>query len=485
MKEITDLTAAELSCKLQNKEISAIEVAESYLTNIKKNNDSLGAYLSTHPDITRKAAENAQNLLDKGLAKPLTGIPIAIKDNISTKDIKTTCASKLLENYTPVFDATVIEKIKDHGMVMLGKTNLDEFAMGISNENSAYFPAKNPWDLSRSPGGSSGGSAAAVAGNLAPLALGSDTGGSIRQPASFCGIFGFKPTYGRCSRYGLIAYGSSLDQIGPFARSVEDIALLANAISGNDHKEDTSLPQDPISYHEMKNGSLKGLKFAVPAELYDNQAFEEGVKTCFQNRLENLRKAGATIDIVHIPTIDLGVSCYYVIATAEASSNLARFDGIRFGNTLPTRHHKDQVALTRGKLFGREVKERIMIGTYVLSAESFEAYYIKAQKIRAVMVGEIDHILENYDAIISPTSPVTALKIGEQNNDPVASKLVDLSTIPCNMGGYPAISIPCGLANNLPVGMQVMTSRITDEKTLQIAYSIERELNIKVQNPTY
>ncbi len=477
--EITSLTATELNDKLQNREISATEVAKAYLNAIESKNDSLGAYLTTHPDITLQTAEEAQKLIDAGDAPLFAGVPIAVKDNISTKGIKTTCASKLLENYEPVFDATVIKRIKKNGMVMLGKTNLDEFAMGASNETSAFFPAKNPWDLTRSPGGSSGGSAAAVAGNLAPLAFGSDTGGSIRQPASFCGITGFKPSYGRCSRYGLIAYGSSLDQIGPFAKCVEDAAKVAHIVTGHDHKEDTSQPLPPIDYTKIKDGSLKGLKFAIPSELYETNAIEDGVKTCFKNMLDNLQKAGATIDVVHIPTIELGVSTYYVIATAEASSNLARFDGIRFGSTVQSDGHVNQVAATRGKLFGREVKERIMMGTYVLSADSFEAYYIKAQKIRAVMVGEMDGVLDKYNAIISPASPVTAFKIGEKNNDPVAMKIIDLCTIPANMGGYPAISLPCGFSNGLPLGMQIMTKRLDDEKALEIAYSIEREFNLK------
>lgn len=472
---LTKLTAAEVSQKLHDKEVSVREVTEAYLDRIDRLDDRYSSYLTVTRDEALVAAEKAQKLIDAGEASRLTGVPIAIKDNISTKDILTTCASRVLENYVPPYDATVMSKIHGNGLVLLGKTNLDEFAMGSSTETSAFKVSTNPWDLSRSPGGSSGGSATAVVGRLAPLALGSDTGGSIRFPAALCGIVGFKPTYGRCSRFGLVAFGSSLDQIGPMTRTVEDTALLAEVITGHDPLDSTSLPLPPISSKDIKNGSLKGLKFALPKELFSGNA-EPGVLSALFEAIDHLKSCGVEFKEVSLPSIRHGVSTYYIIAPAEASSNLARFDGIRYGLREEGQGHIDVVANTRGRLFGHEVKQRIMTGTYVLSAGYYEAYYMRAQRIRALMTQEFEDALKDFDAIFSPTSPVVAFEIGSLSKDPLALKLLDYCTIPANMGGFPAISIPGGYSEGLPIGIQILGSHQSDEKVLQIAYTLEQEL---------
>lgn len=468
---INHLSVAELGSKLRSRELSVHEIAEAHLAEIEKS--KLGAFLTVCNEDWRSWADAAQAQIDAGTAGPLTGIPIAVKDNISTSGIRTTCASRILENYLPPYDATAVEKLRSAGMVLLGKTNLDEFAMGASNENSAYFPARNPWDPQRTPGGSSGGSAACVAGGLVPLSLGSDTGGSIRQPASLTGIVGFKPTYGRVSRYGLVAFGSSLDQIGPFGRSVEDCAILAEAISGPCVHDSTSIPMPPISTANLKSGSLRGKRFAVPQELVGD-AIEPGVLASFHAALKNLEDAGAEIVEVSIPEIKQGVTTYYIIAPAEASSNLARFDGVRYGPRLEGEGHVGVVAATRGKLFGHEVKARIMIGTYVLSAGYYDAYYHRAQQVRGKMAAHINEVLETCDAMLNPTSPCVAFPLGSMTQDPMKLKLLDLCTIPANMGGFPALSLPCGLSDGLPVGLHILGKIAEDEKVLQLGYAMEQ-----------
>jgi aspartyl-tRNA(Asn)/glutamyl-tRNA(Gln) amidotransferase subunit A len=474
---LTGLTAAELARRLSQREVSVREVADAYLDRIEKLDSQVGAFLTVSRDTTRQWADQAQQLLDRGEGGPLTGVPIAVKDNISTKGVRTTCASKVLENYVPPFDATVVRNLKAAGLVMLGKTNLDEFAMGTSTENSAFQVTHNPWDLERTPGGSSGGSAAAVAGHLAPLSIGSDTGGSIRAPAALCGIAGFKPSYGRCSRYGLVAFGSSLDQIGPFATTVEDIALLSEVLTGHDPLDSTSLKMPAISSKNLQAGSLKGLKVAIPKELLGN-ALNPEVSAAFHNAVDELKRQGAVLTEISLPSVKLGVTTYYIIAPAEASSNLARFDGIRYGQRIEAEGdgHIAMVEKTRAQLFGHEVKARIMIGTYALSAGYYDAYYNRAQQVRALMQREFAETFKDYDVVISPTSPVTAFKLGELKDDPLALKLLDLCTIPANMGGMPAISLNCGFANGLPVGLQIMAAPLEDEKLLQIAYSIEQAL---------
>lgn len=472
---ITQLTAAELSQKLSKKELSVVEMVRAYFEEIEKRDPELGCFITLTKENAFEQASEAQKKIDAGEGHPLTGVPIALKDNISTSGIKTTCASLILENYVPPYNAGVVNRIYDQGMILLGKTNLDEFAMGTSCENSAFFPTKNPWDTTRVPGGSSGGSAAAVAGRLSPLSLGSDTGGSIRLPAALCGIVGFKPTYGRCSRYGLVAYGSSLDQIGPLARTVEDVALISEVITGHDPNDSTSLQLPSISSKEIKNGALKGLKFALPKQLFGHE-IQPGVTAAIEKVIDHLQKAGVEFKEVSLDSIAHGVSAYYIIAPAEASSNLARFDGVRFGPRIEGVNHIDMVAKTRGSLFGHEVKQRIIIGTYVLSAGYHDAYYNKAEALRAQMTKEYEDTLQGCDAVFSPTSPTVAFKICELTKDPLTLKLLDLCTIPANMGGFPAISLCCGYSEGLPVGLQLLAPRQADEKLLQMAYGVEQEI---------
>jgi aspartyl-tRNA(Asn)/glutamyl-tRNA(Gln) amidotransferase subunit A len=472
---ITTLTAAELARQIAARTISCREVAEAFLDRIDSHDHRFGCFLARDRERTLAEAEAAQKLVDSGAASPLTGVPVAVKDNMSTDGIETTCASKILKGYVPMFDATAIAKLKAIGMPVLGKTNLDEFAMGTSTENSAFQITRNPWDVERSPGGSSGGSAAAVAAELAPLSLGSDTGGSIRQPAALCGTVGFKPTYGRCSRYGLIAFGSSLDQIGPFARNVEDAAMLAEAITGHDPLDSTSLPHPPISTRELKSGSLKSLKVAIPREMF-NESLHAGIREQIENTIAILTREGVQFEEISLPMIANGVTTYYIIAPAEASSNLARFDGVRYGLRAESKGHIHLMERTRAEGFGHEVKTRIMIGTYALSAGYYDAYYLRAQQVRSLMNQQFAEAFGRFDAILSPTSPLPAFKLGELKDDPMALKLLDYCTIPANMGGFPGISLNCGFTDGLPVGLQLMTGPLEDEKLLQIAYCVEQAL---------
>ncbi len=472
---MTQLSAAELNRKLASKEVSALEVAQAHFERIEAHDAKLGCFLHLDKEGALASANEAQKRLDAGEATALTGVPIVLKDNMSTIGVPTTCASKILEGYIPPFDATVVAKLKSAGATILGKTNLDEFAMGTSTENSAYQLTRNPWDTDRSPGGSSGGSAAAVSAEFAPLGLGSDTGGSIRQPASLCGIVGFKPTYGRCSRYGLIAFGSSLDQIGPFARNIEDAALLAEAITGHDPLDGTSMKTEPISTRDLKNGSLKGLKIGLAEEMF-SEAINPGVREVVERAIEALAKEGVEFKKITLPSIELGVTTYYIIAPAEASSNLARFDGIRYGPRWEGSGHIDVVSKTRGQGFGHEVKGRIMIGTYALSAGYYDAYYTKAQQVRALMIREFNEAFQDTEILLAPTSPTVAFKLGELSNDPMALKLLDYCTIPANLGGMPSVSLNCGFSEGLPVGLQLTAAPLRDERLLQIAYSVERAL---------
>ncbi len=472
---LTELTAADLARRIASKELGCVEVAEAFLNRIEKLDPQLGCFLTVDRDMALEQAASAQAMIDRGDGGPLTGVPIALKDNLSTSGLETTCASRILKGYLPPYDATVVAKLKQGGLTILGKTNLDEFAMGTSTENSAFQVTRNPWDMERSPGGSSGGSAAAVAAALAPISLGSDTGGSIRQPAALCGIVGLKPTYGRCSRYGLIAFGSSLDQVGPLGKTVEDVAILAEAITGHDPLDSTSVPNAPISSAELKIGSLRGLKIALPKELFGG-ATDPGVAEQIQAAIEVLAMEGVEFTEVSLPSVSLGVTTYYIIAPAEASSNLARFDGVRFGTRSRGKGHIGVVERTRSEGFGHEVKTRIMIGTYALSAGYYDAYYLRAQQVRAMMQQEFNRTFEEFDAVLSPTSPIPAFKLGELHKDPLALKMLDYCTIPANMGGMPGISLNCGFAKGLPVGLQLMAAPLQDEKLLQIAYLVEQAL---------
>lgn len=469
--ELAGLSASELSRLLAARQVSAVEVAQAHLDRIAALDPDIKAFITVTPEIALEQARIAQERIDRGDAHPLTGIPIAVKDNISTDGVLTTCGSRILENYVPPFDATVVARLKDLGAVIIGKTNLDEFGMGASTENSAFFPTRNPLDRECSPGGSSGGSAAAVAAGMVPLALGSDTGGSVRQPAALCGVMGFKPTYGRISRYGLVAFASSLDQIGPMGRTVDDIALLAEAISGHDVRENTSLPMPSIG----KGVGVKDPVIGLPKQFFTD-ALNPGVRTCLEEAIEKLKGQGIRFRELDLPSIEYGVTTYYIIAPCEASSNLARFDGIRYGPQIAGEGHVEMVAKTRGQLFGHEVKSRIMIGTYALSAGYYDAYYVKAQQVRAMMTAEFDRAFAEVDFILGPTSPVPAFKLGEMNADPLALKLLDYCTIPASLTGCPAISLPCGFVGHLPVGMQLMAARGADENLLAFAASLAQQI---------
>lgn len=479
---VTNLTATEIAAKLQSKEISAPEVTKAFLDRIAGEDEKYGAFLAVDGERALADAEAAQKQIEAGTNGPLTGIPVAIKDNISTEGIETTCSSKILKGYIPPYSATVIEKLKTAGAVMIGKTNLDEFAMGSSTETSAFKLSRNPWDTTRTPGGSSGGSTVAVTADMAPLALGSDTGGSIRLPASFCGVVGFKPTYGRCSRYGLVAFASSLDQIGPLAKTVEDAALLSQVITGHCSKDSTSIPHDAISVKDLKSGSLKGMKLAFPKEMYGDGTDPE-VRKATEESLDALRREGVEITEISIPTIPLGVTTYYIIAPAEASSNLGRFDGVRYGPRSEGQGHIDVVAKTRAEGFGHEVKARIMIGTYALSAGYYDAFYLKAQQVRAMMTHQFKEAFKEFDFVVSPTAPVVAFPLGALSQDPMQMKLLDYCTIPANMGGFPAISLPVGFAHDLPVGLQLMGGQMDDERLLQAAFAVERVFETQRKRP--
>lgn len=479
---ITQLTAAELSAELQSRKVGAREVAQAYLDRIAAHDSDYGAYLTVVGEQALEAADRAQELLDSGQATPITGIPVALKDNLSTKGIRTTCASRILEDFVPPYTATAVAQAERMGAVVLGKTNLDEFAMGTSTENSALGITRNPWDTDLVPGGSSGGSAVAVSAELACVSLGSDTGGSIRQPASLCGIVGFKPTYGRVSRYGLIAFASSLDQIGPFAKTVEDCAIVAHAISGYDPLDSTSLPDSQIRLEGLKDGTTRGLRIGLPKQLF-GPAITPGVRDSVQVAIDQLAAEGVEFQEIDLPSIEYGVTTYYIIAPAEASSNLARFDGVRYGPREDADGHNEVISATRGRRFGHEVKLRIMIGTYALSAGYYDAYYHRAQQVRGMMADEFDRAFGEFDAILSPTSPCVAFPRGGFSDDPMALKLMDLCTIPANMGGFPSLSIPCGTSDDLPVGLCLTGPVNGDERLLQIAYTLDRAMGRDYRRP--
>ncbi|SHH32750.1 Asp-tRNA(Asn)/Glu-tRNA(Gln) amidotransferase subunit GatA [Sporanaerobacter acetigenes] len=473
--DITRLSAVELRKKLLNREISSIEIVESYYKNIEETEKDIDAFITLTKDEALRTARNIdEKIANNEEVGLLAGIPIAVKDNIATRGIKTTCGSKILENFVSPYDATVVEKIKREDAIIIGKTNMDEFAMGSSTETSYFKKTKNPHDLERVPGGSSGGSAAAVAGFEAPLSLGSETGGSVREPASFCGVVGLKPTYGLISRYGLIAFASSLDQIGPFARNVEDTALLLSVLAGYDEKDSTSVENKSIDYTKELNSNVKGMKFALPKE-YFGEGIDEKVKAKVLEAVEVLKGLGAEVEEISLPYTEYALSCYYIISTSEASSNLARFDGIRYGYRAENYKDLDELYInTRSEGFGEEVKRRIMLGTFALSSGYYDAYYNKAQKIRTLIKRDFDKAFEKYDAIISPTAPILPFKIGEKINDPLSMYMSDILTVSVNLAGVCAISVPCGNLNGLPVGLQIIGDRFKEQKILNIAYTYEK-----------
>ncbi|OGC41215.1 aspartyl/glutamyl-tRNA amidotransferase subunit A [candidate division WOR-1 bacterium RIFOXYD2_FULL_36_8] len=468
-------TAHELHDLLIEKKISSAELTEKVFAHIESVEPQIKAYIT----LTKEEALNQARIADEQIQTkknitPLTGIPIAIKDNMCTKGILTTCASRILANYVSPYDATIVTKLKETGAVIIGKTNLDEFAMGSSTENSGMHITKNPRDLECVPGGSSGGSAAAVAANEAILATGSDTGGSIRQPASFCGIVGLKPTYGRISRYGHVAFASSLDQIGPLAKDVTDAAMLLQVMAGYDPKDSTSVDMPVPNYRESLTTNIKGLKIGVIKELME-EGISEDVKFAIKSAIKKYEELGAVLSEVSLPSFEYAVSTYYLIAPAEASSNLARFDGVKYGHR--SQEAKDLITMyynTRREGFGPEVKRRIILGTYALSAGYYDAYYLKALKVRTLIKQDFERALEQCDVLISPTSPTVAFKIGEKANDPLSMYLSDIATIPVNLAGIPAISIPCGNANNLPIGLQIMGKAFDEETILKAAYAYEQ-----------
>ena len=482
------LTAHELSEKLKSKEISCVELVNDIYKRIDSVEGKINAFNCLTKDLAIKKAKDIDNGVWSGrdltIHNDLRGIPVAVKDNMCTEGIPTTCSSKILENYLPPYNAAVVELLDEEGMITIGKTNLDEFAMGSSTENSAFKITRNPWNTQTVPGGSSGGSAAAVAADEAILALGSDTGGSIRQPASFCGVVGLKPTYGRVSRYGLIAFASSLDQIGPLTKDVTDAALLMNIIAKHDKRDSTSADLKTPEYRKSLVRDVKGLKIAVPKELM-GEGIEENTKKAILEALKTLEKLGATYKEVSLPSLKYALAAYYIIAPAEASSNLSRYDGVHYGyRSNKQADLMDMYLNTRKEGFGPEVKRRIIIGTYALSSGYYDAYYLKAQKVRTLIKQDFDTTFKDFDIVISPTSPSPAFKVGEKCSDPLAMYLSDIATIPVNLAGIPAISIPCGFDRDLPVGLQ-MIGRDFDEETLfRAAFTYEQETQWHKRKPS-
>ena len=472
--ELYALTAHELSEKLISREVSAREVTQSVLGRIASTEERVHAFVTVTESVALAQADAVDTArASRESISPLAGIPIALKDNLCTTGIETTCSSKILRGFVPPYSATVVEKLEASGSVFIGKANLDEFAMGSSTENSAFGASHNPWDIGTVPGGSSGGSTAAVAAGEAVWAIGSDTGGSIRQPAAFCGVVGLKPTYGRVSRYGLIAFASSLDQIGPITKDVRDAALLMNLISGHDSRDSTSIVRDVPDYTHALTGGVKGLKLGVPKE-YFAQGVSPEVSASVRTAIDTLVSLGAIAEEISLPHSEYALPTYYILAPAEASSNLARYDGVRFGHrTARATNHVDLFEKSREEGFGPEVKQRIMIGTYALSAGYYDAFYLKAQKVRTLIKRDFDLAFEKYDAIIAPTAPTVAFKLGEVS-DPLAMKLNDVLTIPANMVGIPAISLPCGFSSGLPIGLQLMAPNFGEETLFQIAYAYEQ-----------
>ena len=477
-------TAHELHSLLVNKEISSIELTEAVFERIEKVEDKVKAYVTlTKAEALQQARAADERIKNNENVTPLTGIPIAVKDNMCTQGVLTTCSSRILANYIPPYDATVVDKLKKAGAVILGKTNMDEFAMGSSTENSGMHPTHNPWDTDTVPGGSSGGSAAAVAADEAVLATGSDTGGSIRQPASFCGVAGFKPTYGRVSRYGLVAFASSLDQIGPITKDVTDTAILMNFLAGHDPKDSTSVDRPVPDYRKALIGNVKKTKIGYVKELF-GKGMEKEIKAAVKLAMKKFEELGAELVEISMPTFEYAVATYYLIAPAEASSNLARYDGVKFGHR--NKEAKDMLSMyyeTRREGFGPEVKRRIMLGTYALSAGYYDAYYLKALKVRTLIKQDFEKAFKKCEVLISPTSPTAAFKIGEKAADPLSMYLSDIATIPVNLAGLPAISLPCGSSNGLPIGFQIMGKAFDEETVLRAAFAFEQNTDWHKQKP--
>ncbi len=473
----------ELKEGLASGEFSSVELTRFFLERIKQFNDDLNAFISVTEEQALAMAKAADQQIAAGNAGKLTGIPMAHKDLFCTDGVLTTCGSRMLENFIAPYDATVVEKLNAAGMPMLGKTNMDEFAMGSSNENSYFGAVKNPWDLERVPGGSSGGSAAAVAARLTPVATGTDTGGSIRQPASFSGVTGIKPTYGRVSRYGMVAYASSLDQGGAFGASAEDCALLLEAMSGFDERDSTSVDVAVPDFSAHLNEPLQGLRIGLPKEYFE-EGLDSGVAAVIETALQQYKKLGAEIIDISLPNTHLAIPAYYVVAPAEASSNLSRFDGVRYGYRCEDpKDLTDMYMRSRGEGFGAEVKRRIMTGTYALSAGYYDAYYLKAQKIRRLISDDFKQAFKQVDVIMGPVAPETAFKIGEKSDDPISMYLSDIYTIALNLAGLPGMSVPAGTSNNMPVGLQIIGNYFEEAKMLNLAHQYQQATDWHRQTP--
>jgi aspartyl-tRNA(Asn)/glutamyl-tRNA(Gln) amidotransferase subunit A len=480
-------TISELTAKLAKREASARETTQACLDQIAKVDGKIHAFISCDNQDALAQADAVDQQISSGVTpaqKPLLGVPIAIKDVLAVKDQPLNCASKILGKFTSPYDATVIEKLKAAGAIVFGRCNMDEFAMGSSTENSAFGVTRNPWDITRIPGGSSGGSAAAVSADECIASLGSDTGGSIRQPAALCGVVGLKPTYGRVSRYGLVAFASSLDQIGPFTKTVSDAATILGVISGHDLRDSTSVPQPVPNYANLLDGSVRGLKLGLPKE-YMIGGLDPEVKTAIDNAVKKFSSLGAEIVEISLPHTDYAVAVYYIIATAEASANLARFDGIRYGTRVDADNPVDLYCKTRGAGFGPEVKRRIILGTYVLSSGYYDAYYLRAQKVRTLIRNDFLKAFEKVDAIITPTSPTAAFKAGEKSGDPLQMYLSDIFTISCNLAGICGISVPCGFtkAPKLPIGLQILGKPFGEEIMLRLAHAYEQSTGWHKEQP--
>jgi aspartyl-tRNA(Asn)/glutamyl-tRNA(Gln) amidotransferase subunit A len=483
--ELHQLTIHEAHELLKQRKISSTELTKSVLKRVAEIEGKVHACVTIVEDIALKEAKKVDNYIKTAHEiTPLTGIPTLIKDVICTQGIRTTCSSKMLENFIPLYDATVIEKLKAQKAVIVGKTNMDEFAMGSSTEHSAFFPTHNPWDLSRVPGGSSGGSAAAVAADETIYALGSDTGGSVRQPAALCSVVGLKPTYGRVSRFGLVAFASSLDQIGPITKDVTDCTLVMNAIAGYDSSDSTSVPYPIPDYTQQLIPDIKRLRIGIPRE-YFVEGMQNQVRAALEAAIDKLRELGAEIDWeVSLPHTKYALAVYYILAPSEASANLARYDGVKYGfSERDASNVIETTERTRQSGFGLEVKRRIMLGTYALSAGYYDAYYLKAQKVRTLIKREFDQAFEKYDALVTPTSPIVPFKLGEKLEDPMQMYLSDVCTLPINIAGIPAISIPAGFADNLPIGMQIMGKPFSEEILLRIAFAYEQATDWHKRKP--
>ena len=483
-KELHQMDVAELAAQLRGRQVSAVEVAQHFLGRMEAH-QGLGAFLATNPEATLAQARAADARIAAGDAAPLLGVPLAHKDIFVTKEFPTTAGSRMLEGYRSPFDATVVGKLAEAGMVTLGKVNCDEFAMGSSNENSAYFPSKNPWDATRIPGGSSGGSAAAVAARLAPAATGTDTGGSIRQPASFCGITGIKPTYGRASRYGMIAYASSLDQAGPMARSAEDCALLLSRLCGPDPDRDsTSLDVPAEDFSRSLGDSIEGLRIGIPKEFF-GEGLAADVRAAIDAALKQYEQLGAKLVPISLPRTELSIPVYYIIAPAEASSNLSRFDGVKFGHRAKDYSDLlDMYKKSRAEGFGAEVKQRIMVGAYVLSHGYYDAYYLQAQKIRRMIADDFQNAFKQCDVIAGPVAPKVAWKLGENANDPVADYLADIFTLPASLAGLPGMSVPVGFGEGgMPVGMQLIGNYFGEARLLNAAHRFQQATDFHLRAP--